>query len=70
MHRVPHGSFDRLSSPEALWRAWRACRLGKGRHSTVATFDLDADQEVFRLHRELREGSYRSSAWRLTGEDA
>lgn len=65
MHRIPHGSFERLSSPEALWRAWRACRLGKGRHSTVAAFDLEADREVFRLNRELRGDRYRPSGWRL-----
>jgi RNA-directed DNA polymerase len=65
MHRVPAGSFTRLSSTEGLWRAWQLCRLGKRRHPTVAAFELDADKEVFRLHRELRTGTYRPSAWRL-----
>ncbi len=59
MRSVPAGSFERLSSPEGLWRAWRQYRRGKSRQPRVAAFDLDADTHVFALHRQLRDGSYR-----------
>jgi len=65
MHRVPAGSFDRLSSLEALWRAYRACRRGKGRQPRMAAFDLDADRNLCALHRDLACGAYRPSPWRL-----
>lgn len=65
MRSVPAGSFDRLSSLEALWRAWLACRRGKRRQPRVAEFDLDADRHVCRLHHALRTGSFHPGAYRL-----
>ncbi len=65
MRRIPSGSFERLSSTEALWRAWQACRRGKRRHPNIAAFDLDADRHVLRLMRELRSGYYAPGPWRL-----
>lgn len=65
MRSVPAGSFQRLSSFEALWRAWQLCRQGKRRRPTIAAFDLDADRRLLALGRALRAGSYRPSGWRL-----
>lgn len=65
MRSVPAGSFDRLTSLECLWRAWLLCRRGKRRQPRIAAFDLDADQHICRLHRELRDGSYRPGPYRL-----
>jgi RNA-directed DNA polymerase len=62
---VPAGSLARVSDPLALWSAWRACRRGKGRHVSVAHFDLDADTHLFDLARDLRGGTYRPGPWRL-----
>ncbi len=64
MRSVPAGSFERLSSLEALWRAFRACRSGKGRQPVMAAFDVDADRHICGLHRRLRDGSYRPDPWR------
>lgn len=59
MRRVPAGSFERLSSFEALWAAWLRCRRGKRRHPDVAAFELDVDRELLRLRDVLRDASYR-----------
>ncbi|MGE3541781.1 MAG: reverse transcriptase domain-containing protein [Candidatus Tectimicrobiota bacterium] len=65
MRTLSPGSYQRLSSLEALWRAWRACRRGKRRNPTVAYFDLDWDTHLLALHRALRAQTYRPAAWRL-----
>jgi hypothetical protein len=62
---VPAGSYDRLSSLEALWRAWLLCRRGKRRQPRIAEFDLDADHHVCALHRALRAGSFQPGRYRL-----
>lgn len=65
MRSVRSGSFARLTALDALWHAWRLCRRGKRRRAAVAAFELDADRELARLHRELRRGGYAPSHWRL-----
>lgn len=65
MRSVPAGSFERLSAPEALWAAWRACRRGKRRRPTIAAFDLDADRHLLALRRDLQSGAFQPSPWRL-----
>jgi hypothetical protein len=62
---VPAGSYDRLSSREALWRAWLLCCRGKRRQPRIAEFDLDADHHVCELHRTLRAGSFQPGRYRL-----
>lgn len=59
MRSVATGSFERLSSFEALWRAFETYRQGKRRRPRVAAFDLDADREILQLRRALTSGSYR-----------
>ena len=66
MRSVPAGSFERLSSLEALWHAWLECRRGKRRQPRMAAFEIDADTHVIRLHRALRGGYYRPLPYRLT----
>lgn len=66
MRSVPAGSFERLSGLESLWHAWLDCRRSKRRQPRLAAFDLDADTHVFRLHRALRNGSYRPASYRLS----
>jgi hypothetical protein len=61
MRSVASGSFERLSSVEALWESWLKCRRGKQRRPAIAAFDLNADKAVFALHRALRSGAYRPS---------
>ncbi len=66
MRSVAAGSFERLSDLQALWGAWLDCRRGKRRQPRIAAFDLDADTQVCRLHRQLRSGSYRPRPCRLS----
>lgn len=65
MRSVARGSFARLSSVEALWRACKRTGSGKRRQPALATFLRDADQEVLALHRALRSGRYRHGGYRL-----
>jgi retron-type reverse transcriptase len=65
MYTLASGSYQRLASQEALWRAWRACHRGKRRTPTVARFDIDCDRHLLALQRELLEHRYRPSPWRL-----
>lgn len=65
MRSVPAGSFARLASPLALWRAFVRCSAGKRRTPRVAAFDLDADREVLRLSRDLLAGRYQPGGYRL-----
>lgn len=65
MRSVAAGSFQGLSSFEALWRAWATCRRGKRRRPTIAAFDLDADRHLLALSRALTDGRYCPSPWRL-----
>jgi len=65
MRSVPSGSFTRLISSSSLWAAWKECRRGKRRQPRIAAWDLDADTHICRLHRQLREGTFRPSPYRL-----
>ncbi len=65
MYTLAAGSYQRLASQEALWRAWRACRRGKRRHPSVARFEIDCDYHLLALHQELLAQRYRPSPWRL-----
>ncbi len=65
MRSVPKGSYRRLSGIKPLWHAWLDCRRGKRRQPAIAAFDLNADRHLFRLARELRDGRYRPSPYRL-----
>ena len=67
MRTLKAGSFQRLASLPSLWRAWLACRRGKRRTAKVAAFEIDCDQHLLTLQRELAEGRYRPAAWRLHG---
>ncbi len=59
------GLFDRLVSPANLWRAWREFRRGKRGRPSVRAFELGAEREALRLHRELSAGGYRCGEYRL-----
>jgi len=63
MRSVPSGSFERFTSPAALWRAWCDHARGKARRPAVAAFALDVDRHVFALARALAAGSYRPAPY-------
>lgn len=65
MRTIPPGSFTRLSSLPALWRAYDACRRRKRRQPRMAAFDIDADLHLCALHRLLVTNRYHPEPWRL-----
>ena len=65
MRTIPRGSFERLSSLPALWRAYQCCRRGKRRQPRMAAFDIDADRHICALHRALVADRYAPEPWRL-----
>ena len=65
MRSVPSGSFERLSAAGALWSAWHRARRGKRRTVAAATFEVDAERQIFALHHALRDGRYRPSPLRI-----
>ena len=65
MRSVPAGSYERLTAPLALWRAWLAYARGKGRRPAVARFALDADTQIFALARRLEANDWQPDPHRL-----
>ena len=65
MRSVPAGSFERLTSIVALWRAWTAYRSGKRRRPAVARFEVDADRRICTLHAALRSDTWRPGGHRV-----
>lgn len=59
IRRVPAGSFDRLTTIEALWSAWRRSREGKRHSPSVARFAIDVDTRLFKLRDALHGGEWR-----------
>ena len=51
--------FDDMTSPEALFNAWRQFRCGKTKRRDVQQFGRSLERNVFRLHRELQAKRYR-----------
>lgn len=65
MQSIPPGSFERLNSLAALWRAYLSCQRGKRRQPRMAAFDIDVDRHLCALHRTLIAGRYQPEPWRL-----
>jgi hypothetical protein len=56
--------FDRVASPEALFAAFFRVRRGKRYRLEADAFFTDLEPEIFRLSRELYDGSYQPGAYR------
>ncbi|MEK7655491.1 MAG: reverse transcriptase domain-containing protein [Patescibacteria group bacterium] len=50
--------FDRIISLENLFAAWKEFRKGKGGKPDVQAFEWRLEDEIFRLHEDLRDGTY------------
>ena len=57
--------WSAISSPLALWRAWRAFEAGKRRRPDVATFGIDADRHVHHLASALAAHRWRPGGYTL-----
>lgn len=51
-------------SIENLWRAWLAFRIGKRRSAATFEFAYSLEHNLFALHTELTQGTYRHGAYR------
>ena len=58
------GVWERLSSFDNLYRAYRKARKGKAANQAVCEFALDLEQQLWNLHTELRNGAYRHGPYR------
>jgi hypothetical protein len=58
------GLWDELVSFPNLYRAWLRARAGKRARRDVARFEFRAEDELIRMQRELRDGTYRFGGYR------
>lgn len=54
-----HNIFDKITSLENLFLAWREFRRGKRNKSDVQQFEFNLEDNLFQLHRELSAKTYR-----------
>ncbi len=50
--------FERISNPEALFEAWDEFKKGKGNKPDILQFEQNLEQNIFQLHRDLRDKTY------------
>jgi RNA-directed DNA polymerase len=57
--------YPQIYDPENLWVAWRAARRGgKRKWPSVASFEVDLEQNLYALREELRDQTYRPGPYR------
>lgn len=61
--KVHQSIFDRITAPENLFAAWDEFHRGKQWRDDVQRFEFDLERNIFRLHRELRKGTYRHALY-------
>lgn len=64
--KTARGLFRRLCRPDALERATKATVRGKRHRADVALFLFRLDEELAKLQKQLREGTYRPSPFSVT----
>ncbi len=57
--RIYRNFFDNITSLENLFSAWDEFKKGKRARADVEEFEPDLEPNLFELHRELRNGTYR-----------
>lgn len=58
-----HGVFDDIISIDNLFAAWKTYRNGKQQKGDVQAFQFRLEDNLFRLHDELRTGNYQPSKY-------
>ncbi len=56
--------FEKITSLENLFSAWNEFRLGKENKLDVQEFAIDLEDNIFELHNDLRDNSYRHSSYK------
>lgn len=55
--------FDKIISLDNLFSAWDEFKKGKQKKLDVMKFELNLEQNIFQLHRELKQGTYKHSPY-------
>lgn len=55
--------FEKIISPENLFLAWDNFKIGKRGKKDVQKFEWELEQNIFRLHWELRGGTYKHGSY-------
>ena len=50
--------FEQISRPVHLFKAWDEFKKGKGNKPDVLQFEQNLEQNIFQLHRDLRDKTY------------
>ena len=58
-----HSLFDKIISLENLFFAWRQFRRGKRSKHEVQEFEFNLENNIFQLHQELKDKTYRHSKY-------
>jgi hypothetical protein len=57
--KIYNNLFDRIISPENLFSAWEVFKADKQNKVDVIQFEYELEKNIFQLHRELKNGTYR-----------
>ncbi len=57
--KVYNDLFDEIISPDNLFSAWEKFRVDKGKKIDVAQVRMDLEYNIFTMHRQLKNGTYR-----------
>ncbi|MFH1162230.1 MAG: reverse transcriptase domain-containing protein [Candidatus Jorgensenbacteria bacterium] len=62
--RIYRDIFEQIISPENLFSAWDEFRKGKQNKPDVLRFEWNLEQNIFQLHRELENKTYRHDSYK------
>jgi retron-type reverse transcriptase len=55
--------FNKIIEPENLFWAWEEFKHGKGKKADVLKFEKNLEQELFQLHRDLKDKAYKHGGY-------
>jgi RNA-directed DNA polymerase len=58
-----HKNFDELCSLDNVFNAWKIFRRGKTRKKDVMNFEVHVEDNLFKLHEQLQDGTYTHSPY-------
>jgi retron-type reverse transcriptase len=61
--RIYNKLFERIIEPENLFSAWDKFRKGKNEKLDVLRFEKNLEQNIFQLHRDLRDKTYKHGGY-------
>jgi retron-type reverse transcriptase len=61
--RIYNKLFNKIIEPENLFSAWDEFKKGKGQKLDVLRFEKNLEQNIFQLHRDLRDKTYKHGGY-------